>query len=422
MISIILCGSGISVRAEEEVTDLLTPELARQTLDRVIPEVERLRGLEFKRPVPATVIDDEAARSYILKRLEQFDQVERMVVLQEAYSLLGLLDEGVDLLGVMLEAMEEQVAGFYDPGDGSFYLLDDQPASTATMLMAHELTHALEDQHFDLDGRLKAVIDNDDRLFAIGAVHEGSATLLMMVYMMQEAAAGGVAAGAFGAAGAEQAEQLDALPPVLVRQLIGPYVLGMHFLTEGNYLSLGKGFPADRIDGVFGDVPTSSEQILHPEKYWRGDSRDEPVAVSLAGAAEPLGEGWELRGDGVLGELTLGELVGAPTPSATSIAIGAFDPSGWTNQAASGWCGDLWELWQHGDQSVVLWLTRWDTTEDAAEFAAALPDKKSRRVKRKGAAVAVVTGDTGGRASRLLSRMLRANPRTGCHTSGKAGG
>jgi len=285
-----LFGSWIAARAQEETSDLLTPELARRVVDEVLPEVERLRGLEFLRPVPVTVIDDEQAREYILRRLEEFDQIERTAVVQEVYAQLGLLEEGVDLLDIMLEAMEEQVAGFYDPGDGSFYLLDDQPAATTAVLTAHELTHALEDQYFDLDARLEAVIDDDDRLFAIGAVHEGSATLLMMVYMMK-AAAGGAGSGALGNAGAEQVEQLEALPPVLLRQLLGPYMLGMHFLTEGDFLLLGKGFPAERVNGVFGDLPTSSEQILHPEKYWNEGSRDEPVEVSLVGAAESLGDG-----------------------------------------------------------------------------------------------------------------------------------
>ena len=414
-----LFGSWIAARAQEETSDLLTPELARQVVDEVLPEVERLRGLEFLRPVPVTVIDDERARDYILRRLEEFDQIERTAVLQEVYAQLGLIDDGVDLLEIMLEAMKEQVAGFYDPGDGSFYLLDDQPAATTAVLTAHELTHALEDQYFDLDARLEAVIDDDDRMFAIGAVHEGSATLLMMVYMMQ-AAAGGAGSGALGNAGAAQIEQLEALPPVLLRQLLGPYVLGMHFLTEGNFLLLGKGFPAERIDEVFGDLPTSSEQILHPEKYWREGSRDEPVEVSLEGAAESLGDGWERRGDGVLGELTLGLLVGAPTPSAAYVAGGAFDPAGWTNEAATGWCGDRWELWRRGDESVVLWLSRWDTTKDAVEFAAALPDRESQRSKRKGAAVAIVTGDTGRRSSRLLSRMLGGTSRVGCSPPAKA--
>jgi hypothetical protein len=416
----LLLSGGLLVRSvtAQEPAERLTPALARQVVGEVVPQVERLRGLEFKRPVPVTVIDDPQARRHILRRLEKFDQLERMTVIQQVYESLGLVEEGTDLVEVMLEAMEQQVAGFYDPGDGSFYLLDDQPANTAAMLSAHELTHALEDQYFDLDARLEQVLDDDDRLFAVGAVHEGSATLLMMVYMMEQALeAGSAAAGAQGTAVAAL-DQLQDLPPVLQRQLLAPYLLGLHFLIEGDYLQLGRGFPTARVDQVFADMPTSSEQILHPEKYWREGERDEPRETTLDGVAPSLEEaGWERKGDGVLGELTLGVLVGAPTPSPDSVAGGVFDPGSWTNEAAAGWCGDRWELWRRGQETVVLWLTRWDRAEDAKEFATALARHDALRIKRKGAAVAVVSGDAGRGSSRLLGRMLAGVSRSGCCAS-----
>jgi len=403
--AVVLATIGVAVAADESGGGLLTSELAERVVGEVVPDVERLRGLEFKRPVPVTVIDDAEARRYILGRLEAFDQLETIRVLQAVYAMLGLVEEGTDLVAALLDAMDEQVAGFYDPGEQAFYLLDDQPAASVEILTAHELTHALEDQYFDLDARLESVIDDDDRLFAVSSIHEGSATLLMMIYTMEAAAQGSTVA--LGGAEAMQAELLDALPPILTRQLLGPYILGMHFLIEGDYLSLGRGFPAEKIDGVYRDAPGSSEQILHPEKYWRRENRDEPVAVVLEGAEEALGEGWERRGDGVFGELTLGVLVGAPTPSARAVSGGAFDPAGWTNEAASGWGGDRWELWQRDDEQALLFLTVWDTPGDAAEFAAALPRGGPLRVKRKGSGVAMVVGIEGRRASRLLGRMLK---------------
>jgi hypothetical protein len=122
----------------------------------------------------------------------------------------------------------------------------------------------------------------------------------------------------------------------------------------------------------------------------------------------------------VLGELTLGPLVGAPTPAPSSVSAGAFDPRGWTNEAASGWCGDRWELWRDDDEHpLLLLLTRWDTVQDAREFAAALPDRPSLRFKRKGAAVALIAGDVGRRASRLMGRMLSGIPRSACSPSAK---
>jgi hypothetical protein len=398
---------GVATAAADPDTDTLTPELAERVVGEVVPGVERLRGLKFEQPVPVTVIGDAEARRYVLGRLEAFDQIESIRVLQQVYVMLGLVEAGTDLIAVMLDALEEQVAGYYDPGEKAFYLLDDQPQSTVQVLTAHELTHALEDQHFDLDARLKSAVDDDDRLFAVSAIHEGSATLLMMVYMMEAAArAEPGAAGALGGADAMQMEMLETLPPVLTRQLLGPYVLGMHFLVEGDYLALGRGFPVERVDSVYRDPPDSSEQILHPEKYWRKDDRDRPVAVTLDGVAKSLGEGWERSGGGVFGELTLGLLVGAPTPTAQQVSGGAFGPAGWTNEAATGWGGDRWELWSNGEERALLCLTVWDSAEEAAEFASAMPRRGPLRFKRKGSRVAIVAGIEGRRASRLLGGMF----------------
>ena len=118
------------------------------------------------------------------------DQEDQLAVSQDAYRLLGLWPAEVDILDVLLEAMEEQAGGFYDPRQRSFYLLDDMPAAAAGMLIAHELTHALEDQYFDLDGRLRESLGDDDRALALSAVHEGSATLLMTIYSLEESARG----------------------------------------------------------------------------------------------------------------------------------------------------------------------------------------------------------------------------------------
>jgi hypothetical protein len=208
---------------------------------------------------------------------------------------------------------------------------------------------------------------------------------------------------------------LEEMPPVLVRQLLGPYVLGLHFLLQGDFLQLGRGFPTERADLVFGDPPRSSEQVLHPEKYWDEEKRDPPVRVEISEATETLGEAWERRGEGVLGELTLGLLVGAPTPAPAAVASGAFDPEGWTNEAASGWCGDRWELWRDDARNeLLLLLTRWDTVEDAREFVAALREDRSLVVKRRGAAVALLAGEAGRRGRRLMSRALSGIPRSGC--------
>src|SRR6185503_11214368 len=80
----------------------------------------------------------------------------------------------------------------------------------------------------------------------------------------------------------------------------------------------------------------------------------------------------------------------------------------WTNQAASGWGGDSWQVYRRGDAAVSLFVTVWDTERDAREFEQAVQVAKGARVKRKGQAVAIVAGDTGAAAKELIRRALAA--------------
>ena len=106
---------------------------------------------------------------------------------------------------------------------------------------------------------------------------------------------------------------------------------------------------------------------------------------------------------GTLGELTLGIIVGAPTPAADFQST--QQAAEWTNDAASGWGGDAWELWRREGQAVLLVGTVWDSPTDAEEFAAALTPGEGLSWKIVGDTVALVAGESGKKTDRLLSRM-----------------
>lgn len=394
-----------------------TPSSRVATLDPVAVErvtgevriaVERLRGLEFSSDVNVRVVGNDAAREYLDRRLERFGQREQIDDAEQAFKLLGLIDEGVDLVALLMDAVQGQAAGFYDPETRSLFLVDSVPQSALRLLAAHELTHALEDQHFDLDRRLAAAIDDDDRLFALASVHEGSATLLMVAYGIESAVEGSLGADEMRALQEMEQESsaaLAELPPIVARQLLGPYLLGVHFLTRGNPLAGAMGYPVADVGSAFSEGPQSSEQILHPAKYWDPNAHDQPLAVFLADAGKQLGRRWRLAGDGVLGEIGLGPLVGATMPLGGGGAAEA-----WTNEAAKGWGGDRWELWRRGDgeAAVVLLSTIWDDESEAVEFAAALPRRAGLQWRRDGACVAIVAGEAGRRTRRVLNKMLAA--------------
>jgi hypothetical protein len=373
----------------------LTAEQAERLVADVTRKVESIRQMSFKSPVRVSVIDDEAARRYALARFRRFTSDEEIRAQQRAFVLLGLLPPGADIIREYLDVLEEQAGGYYDPTTKAFYLLDDMPAGTAPFLAAHELTHALEDQHFDLDRRLSAAKGDDDAMFAASAVHEGSATLVMALYSADALAEGSLKADdlrALAESESGRGEKLKALPPVLRRELLGVYLLGAGFLLRGKTEEFASGkLPAADVDRAYRGGPRSSEQILHPEKYWEASSRDDPVKVKLDGVGRVLGDGWNRTGAWTLGELTLGLLVGAPTP-ADAMSEQIASPGTWSNAAASGWGGDRLEVWSNKDRSIALLKTIWDTPEDAREFAAALPARPSFAWKRSGRTVAIVAG------------------------------
>jgi hypothetical protein len=232
------------------------------------------------------------------------------------------------------------------------------------------------------------------------------ATAAAAVYVANGVATGKLSQADLGAMGeAVKTDRLNALPPVMKRQLLAPYVLGLVFLARGDVARMQSGFPQQDVDAAWAHLPRSSEQILHPEKYWDPKLRDEPKRVAIPNPASRLGKGWKLSGDGVLGELTLGCLVGAPTPEAAELASGRGN---WTNAAASGWGGDRFELWTNGDAAVVLVATVWDTAKDAAEFAAALPrGRPGFAFMLAGPKVGIVAGSAGNRREALLAMLVK---------------
>jgi hypothetical protein len=178
----------------------------------------------------------------------------------------------------------------------------------------------------------------------------------------------------------------------------------MTFLSGGDLMAIVQGFPEESVRRAYLDGPESSEQLLHPEKFWDDETRDDPVPVTVPSPAGLLGKRWSLAADGVLGELTIAVLVGAETPVPTGPDV--LDTGAWTNEAATGWGGDRWQVWAKGRKTVLLLLTIWDSAADASEFAAALPEGQGMEWRVADRRVAIVAGDTGRKASRLLDRML----------------
>jgi hypothetical protein len=368
---------------------------------RIQPAVEELRGLKFKRPVTVKTVTSTEARAYFSQRAKTEWPEERVRLDEKVYEQLGLLPAGFDLLGSVLDVLEEQALGYYDPGTDVFSVVEGALSSSlAPVLVAHELTHALDDQHFDLDAVMDSAEAEDDRSAAAAAVVEGSGTAVMTLFMVREMGAGRLSMAAMQDMQrneAERAERLKAAPPVIQRGLIASYVLGMSFLLRGDARRIMLGIPSADFDQAFKDPPRSTKQILHAEKYWDVARQDAPARLASVDLSNAIGPGWSLRGGGNLGELVLATMAGTGAPDMDG--PDAVSPSHWTNRAAAGTAGDAYQHYANGTKSATILTTRWETEKDAAEFQDGLRSVPRSRSYRAGSAVVVLGGDDIGDAA-----------------------
>lgn len=384
---------------------LLDTSPALAAVPRIEDAVAEIRGLRFERPVAVKVVTSAEARAHFARRAETLWPKERVALDQGAYANLGLLPGGFDLLGSFLDVLEEQALGYYDPASETFFLVDTAAANETTpMLIAHELTHALDDQHFGLEKFLASGHDDDDRGAAMSAVVEGSGTAVMTVFLGREVLAGRISLSALQAmqkVEAARADRLKATPAIIQRGLVGSYVLGLSFLLRGDVTRLRNGINAADLTAAFQDPPQSTEQILHPEKYWNAATRDLPRPVNLPDLSKRLGKGWSLASRGSMGELGLASMTGAGRLELSS--PDALRPEAWTNRGAAGIGGDVYHHYVNGTRTITVLASVWDTERDAVEFQESLVTVPRKRSYRFGDAVLLLTGEDLGPAAEPLA-------------------
>ena len=327
-------------------------------------QLEELRGEAFARPVEVRVASSEDLFAYMRERMAKTETPEKLAADEAIAKLLGVVPVEMDLLQATFDLLETQVGGFYDPDSDSFSLMTICPRAAAPMILAHELGHALDDQLYGIDQKLKPLAEVTDHALAFMAVVEGSGTSLMSEWQIRF--------GDMQAAMAAMLEQqealagLEAAPMWVWKPLMAVYMRGHAFLTRSE-VAAGFAEPAD-IARAFAEPPRSTEQVLHPEKYWDAEQRDEPRAVRIETGELP--RGFALLREDVLGELSLATVL---TPGAAGRGLDPSDAAAmlavpYTNEQASGWDGDRVALFGEGEGRYLRLVTAWDSPRDAAEF------------------------------------------------------
>lgn len=393
--------------------------------DAIAEQVARIRGLPTLETIDKGVRDRNELRDLLVEQLEE--EQSRRAMEREAAVLkkLGLVPRDLDYRSTLLDVLTEQIAGFYDQERDQLNIVVGVPLDLQRPAMAHEIFHAIQDQHFDLTRMMEpfSIREHGDFHLARSALVEGDATVLMIDYTLYRRGtlprsevrsivdipmmAKMLEQLEYGELGAleklegespadppdpsEAAEStnppgmsgsaLEEAPAIIRRGLIFPYLAGMQFV-----IGLRAGRTWEEFNQVYDRPPVSTEQILHPERY---AERDEPVILAYE-PGEAL-ESFDEIYDTVLGEfqmrLFLEEHAGETSESGGDRAIDVVE-------AAKGWDGDrLYGFRDDDGRVVVTHLSVWDSTRDAVEYYNALVEVNQRRFSD--AAVRTSSGEHG---------------------------
>lgn len=343
--------------------------------DRVVGEVAAMRGLRVRRRVERGVLDRDALVAKIRARIREEYTAEEIRGEGLLFGRLGLVPIGSRYDELVFGLLEEQVAGYYDTTEHRLFLASWLEPEMQVPTLAHEIAHALQDQSFGLGEKIRALRSDADRRAALSALAEGDGMAVMIDYLARGTGRDLTSMDDPAAVLREEAARsggqpvFERTPRVLREMLLFPYLAGVTFVRT---LRVRGGWRA--VDDAFRNPPDSSEQVLHPERFF---ARDPPIAVDVPPIPALAATHDEVFRD-ALGEIGI------------RLALEERLPREVAGAAATGWGGDRVVVWLRrgapaapalSDVALVL-HTAWDTERDASEAAAAFADAMARRFPR----------------------------------------
>lgn len=341
-----------------------------------LTEVTQLRGLAALQGVPCATESRSQVEKFLRDTVAKRLPPHKLEHEQTVYRAVGVVPDDFDYPQGLLKLYMAQIGGYYDPERRHFIMADWMPAHLQSTIARHELTHALQDQHYNLKSFIDPKMENGDELLAHSSLIEGDATAVMldiergikgMARLAEEPSVKAYMEGqdrslAFAA-------ELKDTPPALRALVLFPYTHGLRFVHE---LLRRGGYP--EVDRAFKQPPRSTREILHER-----DFIDRRVALAVPEVSE-------LRG------------VPAGQPPSYTDTLGEFlirtvlevedETRGIAVRAAEGWVGDRVGLFPAPDgATVVSWTTVWQSGNDAREFVIAY-----RRLLKARYGVALMSG------------------------------
>jgi hypothetical protein len=338
-------------------------QIDQQQVASIEASVARMRELDFIRQVPVVVNTPDQAQKTIIVQIAHDHSDEDLQISSKGGAMTGLYPPNIDLKRQTIELLRNEVIGFYNP-DTKQMVIIQQPQEHASldvkgfgsgmgaMVLAHELTHALQDQHFGIEKMLNRVKDNDDQTLALKCVAEGDATIAGFGYVAGHLDSANVRllVSQLDVLPANSAVQRHEIPLAVTVPMMFQYSGGSRFVAEAWRRG---GWAA--VDQLYRNPPRSSQQIMQPELYF--DHPALPVHIELMGY-ENLLMGWKKVDDDTYGELLLRLILQRNLPPHAP-AFGTLPR----------WAGDRIITLKRNNELTLLWLIAFHDEAAAREFA-----------------------------------------------------
>src|SRR5215470_6352964 len=364
----------------------ITPEEARQlfaSIDETLTWLSKDTGYTIKQKVKGELASREQVAKYVEDRLNDDEDAKRLERSEIVLKKFGLLPRDFNLHGFLIELLQEQVAGYYDVKSKSMYLLDWLSADSQKPVLAHELTHALQDQNFDLktwetpkaaksSDKEEFTFDEDEAATARSAVAEGQGMVTLVDFMLRGtghtlADAPQVATMMRSSMTGNSGFPLLEKAPLMIREsLVFPYGDGLAF--EAALLEKGKD---TAFSGAFRRPPQNTHEILDVASYLKATPARWLVLPDLR---NELGSAYEKYDEGSIGQLD------------TRILVQQYADEKTAAKMAESWKGGVYYAAGNKDSKVkgstrigLVYLSRWETEEAADQFARIYADYLPKR-------------------------------------------
>jgi hypothetical protein len=346
------------------------PSEVVQQMNAIQDQVIQIRGLQPNKTLERALLTNDQLQLRVKDDFFKDYSASQAADDVLELSLLGLVEPGFDLYNLYIKLYSEQVAGFYDSKTKEMFVVQGENfQGTERMNYAHEYTHALQDQNYDLRQGLKVNEDyckkNAEYCSAVQALFEGDATAVQQEWLATDSTQ------------TDRTEiqnfyshykspVFDSAPAYLKKSFLFPYQQGLEFVMT----QLDKGGYA-AVDAAFKNPPVSTEQILHPDLY----PNDVPDQVSVPDLLPALGSGWRETDRNMLGEMS--DYLVLSQGERANYRL----PDGQARKAAAGWGGDMLAVYSQDStqEKAMAYRSRWDTSKDADEFWQALQDYSQAR-------------------------------------------